>query len=199
VLCTKANYFCTVHDIEPYYNWLHLYNAAEDEQSPFYGREYSEFTFTHGVYNYLIHPQWDAFGSNTLYLKILYADYIDGYAILELIGEWNDALYNDIMMLKREVIEMLGEQGIQKFILIGENVLNFHASDDSYYEEWFQETEDGWIAFVNFRDHVLDEFRRARIDYYINFGGDLDTFQWRRLSPRQLQEAVEAVISRRIA
>lgn len=188
-----------MHDIEPYYNWLHLYNAAEDEQSPFYGREYSEFTFTHAVYNYLIHPQWDSFGSNTLYLKILYADYIDGFAILELIGEWNDALYNDIMMLKREVIEMLGDQGIQKFILIGENVLNFHASDDSYYEEWFQEADGGWIAFVNFRDHVLEEFRRARIDYYVNFGGDLDEFEWRKRSPRQLHEAVEAVIGRRIA
>jgi hypothetical protein len=188
-----------VHDIEPYYNWLHLYNAAEDEQSPFYGREYSEFTFTHAVYNYLIHPQWDFFGSNTLYLKILYTDYIDGYAILELMGEWNDALYNDIMMLKREVLEILNEQGIQKFILLGENVLNFHASDDSYYEEWFQETEDGWIAFVNFREHVLEEFRKARIDYFINFGGDLDELQWRKLSPRQMQEAVEAVISRRIA
>jgi hypothetical protein len=188
-----------VHDIEPYYNWLHLYNAAEDEQSPFYGREYSEFTFTHAVYNYLIHPQWDFFGSNTLYVKILYTDYIDGYAILELMGEWNDALYNDIMMLKREVLEILNEQGIQKFILLGENVLNFHASDDSYYEEWFQETEDGWIAFVNFREHVLEEFRKARIDYFINFGGDLDELQWRKLSPRQMQEAVEAVISRRIA
>jgi hypothetical protein len=178
---------------------LHLYNAAEDEQSPFYGREYSEFTFTHAVYNYLIHPQWDFFGSNTLYVKILYTDYIDGYAILELMGEWNDALYNDIMMLKREVLEILNEQGIQKFILLGENVLNFHASDDSYYEEWFQETEDGWIAFVNFREHVLEEFRKARIDYFINFGGDLDELQWRKLSPRQMQEAVEAVISRRIA
>jgi hypothetical protein len=188
-----------VHDIEPYYNWLHLYNAAEDEQSPFYGREYSEFTFTHAVYNYLIHPQWDFFGSNTLYVKILYTDYIDGYAILELMGEWNDALYNDIMILKREVLEILNEQGIQKFILLGENVLNFHASDDSYYEEWFQETEDGWIAFVNFREHVLEEFRKARIDYFINFGGDLDELQWRKLSPRQMQEAVEAVISRRIA
>ncbi len=188
-----------MHDIEPYYNWLHLYNAAEDEQSPFYGREYSEFTFTHAVYNYLIHPQWDFFGSNTLYVKILYTDYIDGYAILELMGEWNDALYNDIMMLKREVLEILNEQGIQKFILLGENVLNFHASDDSYYEEWFQETEDGWIAFVNFREHVLEEFRKARIDYFINFGGDLDELQWRKLSPRQMQEAVEAVISRRIA
>lgn len=188
-----------MHDIEPYYNWLHLYNAAEDEQSPFYGREYSEFTFTHAVYNYLIHPQWDFFGSNTLYVKILYTDYIDGYAILELMGEWNDALYNDIMILKREVLEILNEQGIQKFILLGENVLNFHASDDSYYEEWFQETEDGWIAFVNFREHVLEEFRKARIDYFINFGGDLDELQWRKLSPRQMQEAVEAVISRRIA
>lgn len=188
-----------MHDIEPYYNWLHLYNAAEDEQSPFYGREYSEFTFTHAIYNYLIHPQWDFFGSNTLYVKILYTDYIDGYAILELMGEWNDALYNDIMMLKREVLEILNEQGIQKFILLGENVLNFHASDDSYYEEWFQETEDGWIAFVNFREHVLEEFRKARIDYFINFGGDLDELQWRKLSPRQMQEAVEAVISRRIA
>jgi hypothetical protein len=178
---------------------LHLYNAAEDEQSPFYGREYSEFTFTHAIYNYLIHPQWDFFGSNTLYVKILYTDYIDGYAILELMGEWNDALYNDIMMLKREVLEILNEQGIQKFILLGENVLNFHASDDSYYEEWFQETEDGWIAFVNFREHVLEEFRKARIDYFINFGGDLDELQWRKLSPRQMQEAVEAVISRRIA
>ena len=188
-----------MHDIEPYYNWLHLYNAAEDEQSPFYGREYSEFTFTHAIYNYLIHPQWDFFGSNTLYVKILYTDYIDGYAILELMGEWNDALYNDIMMLKREVLEILNEQGIQKFILLGENVLNFHASDDSYYEEWFQETEDGWIAFVNFREHVLEEFRKARIDYFINFGGDLDELQWRKLSPRQMQEAVEVVISRRIA
>jgi hypothetical protein len=82
---------------------------------------------------------------------------------------------------------------------LGENVLNFHASDDSYYEEWFQETEDGWIAFVNFREHVLEEFRKARIDYFINFGGDLDELQWRKLSPRQMQEAVEAVISRRIA
>ena len=41
--------------------------------------------------------------------------------------------------------------------MIGENVLNFHASDDCYYEEWFQEVEDGWIAAVNFRDHVLKE------------------------------------------
>jgi hypothetical protein len=187
-----------VHDIEPYYNWIHIYSAAEDELSPFYGREYSEFMFTHAVYNYLIHPQWDFFGSNTLYIKILYADYQDGFAIIELLGEWNDALYNDIMILKREVIELLQEEGIDKFILLGENVMNFHASDDSYYEEWFQESEEGWIAFVNFREHVLDEFRRARIDYFVNFGGELDELNWRKWSPRQLQERISGVLAKRL-
>lgn len=154
--------------------------------------------FTHAVYNYLIHPQWDHFGSNTLYIKILYADYSDGYAIIEMIGEWNDALYNDIMMLKREVLEAMEDEGITKFIMIGENVLNFHTSDDSYYEEWFQETEDGWIVFMNFREHVLEELRRAHIDYYVNFGGELDEVSWRKLAPRQLFEKIALVMSRRL-
>lgn len=187
-----------MHDIEPYYNWLHMYKACEDSKSPFYEREYSEFMFEHSVYNYLIHPQWDDFGSQTLYLKILYADYNERYAIIEMIGEWNDALYNDIMMLKREVLEPMMDEGINKFIMIGENVLNFHASDDSYYEEWFQEVEDGWIAMVNFREHVLDEFRQAHIDYYLNFGGELDNIAWRKLFPRQFAERVEDIMRRRL-
>lgn len=187
-----------MHDIEPYYNWLHIYNASEDSHSPFFEREHSEFMFENAVYNYLIHPQWDTFGSQTLYIKIIYVDYTDGFAAVEMIGEWNDALYNDIMQLKREVLELMMDEGINKFIMIGENVLNFHASDDSYYEEWFQEVEDGWIALVNFRDHVLDEFRRAHIDYYVNFGGDLDNIAWRKLSPRQLLDRVEGIMQHRL-
>ena len=31
-----------MHTIEPYWNWRNLYAAELDEQSPFYGREYSE-------------------------------------------------------------------------------------------------------------------------------------------------------------
>jgi hypothetical protein len=31
-------------------------------------------------------------GSETLYLKILYADYEAGYVVIEFIGEWNDAI-----------------------------------------------------------------------------------------------------------
>ena len=106
-------------------------------------RKYSEFEFTNTIYNFYIHPQWDHFGSPTLYLKILFADYKHHFVIIELIGEWNDAINNDIMFLKREVIDPFISNGIYKFILIGENVLNFHASDDCYYEEWYEDVRDG--------------------------------------------------------
>src|SRR6187401_2299476 len=172
-----------MQDIEPFYQWREWYVASEDERSPFYGAVYSEFEFSNTVYNYYIHPQWDDFGSNTLYIKILYADYDKQFAILEFIGEWNDTLYNDIMFLKREVIENMESEGIKKFILIGENVLNFHGSDDSYYEEWFDDLEDGWIAAINFRDHVMMEMQRFNVDCYFVTGGELDNFHWRMTNP----------------
>ena len=32
---------------------------------------------------------------------------------------------------------------------------------------WFEDNGDeGWIAAINFRDHVLKEFKKAHIDYY---------------------------------
>ena len=108
-----------MHEIEPYYKWRDDYIASEDEYSPFYATEYSEFEFDKQIYNYLLHPQWDSFGSSTLYLKVLFADYERGYAIIELIGEWNDAINNDIMLMKRELLELMIDQGINKFILIG--------------------------------------------------------------------------------
>jgi hypothetical protein len=188
-----------MHDIEPYYSWNHLYRAEEDERTPFYERTYSEFYFTHAVYNYVIHPQWDAFGSPTLYLKLLFADYQKGFCILEFMGEWNDAIHNDIMTLKRELIEVLIAEGIDKFILIGEHVLNFHGSDDAYYEEWFQDVEEGWIACINFLPHVLTEFKTERLDYYLIFGGELDDLDWRTFSPDKLFSHIATIISHRIA
>lgn len=187
-----------MHEIEPFYRWRDDYIAAEDERSPFYGTEYNEFEFDKQIYNFLLHPQWDSFGSNTLYIKVLFVDYDHQYAIIEMIGEWNDTINNDIMLLKREVIELLIANGINKFILIGENILNFHSSDDSYYEEWFQEIEDGWIAGVNFRHHVIEEFKNANIDYYINFGGLLDELNWRNHKPIQVFRAVEEQLTKRL-
>lgn len=176
-----------------------MYQACEDELSPFFEREYSEFMYEKTIYNYYIHPQWDDFGSHTLYIKILFVDYEDGFAIIEMIGEWNDALYNDIMLFKRDIIEFMMDEGINKFILIGENILNFHASDDSYYEEWFQDVEDGWIVLMNFREHVLEEFRKTGIDYFLNFGGQLDDIVWRKLSPLQLFEEISRLLAKRLS
>jgi len=187
-----------MHDIEPFYRWRDEYIASEDEASPFYDRQYSEFEYDKTIYNYYIHPQWDSFGSPTLYLKVLFVDYTLGYSIIELIGEWNDCITNDIMFLKREVIEPMIQEGVNKFVLIGENILNFHSSDDCYYEEWFQDVEDGWIAAINFRSHVIDEFRRSNIDYYLNFGGELDEMNWRNLKPNQVFKMVENILGHRL-
>lgn len=189
-----------MHTLEPYFNWRHIYTAEEDPRSPFYEREYSEFEFTHAIYDHVIHPQWDDMGSTTLFIKILYADYIEGIAIIEMMGEWNDCLHNDIMIFKRDIIEVLQYEGINKFILIGENVLNFHSSDDCYYEEWFEEVndEDGWIALLNFRDHVLEDFKSASIDYYFIWGGQLEEIAWRTMQPDKLYHKISSQVQRRL-
>ncbi len=190
-----------MHTLEPYYNWRGYYVASEDPMSPFFEREYSEFEFTHKIYDHYIHPQWDNFGSQTLFLKVIFTNYEDGIAIIELMGEWNDLLYNDIMFLKREVMEVLMNRGVSKFILIGENVLNFHSSDDSYYEEWFEDVNDadGWIALMNFRSHVLDDMKDANIDSYFVLGGQLNDIRWRTMNPDQLYESVMRHVTRRLA
>jgi hypothetical protein len=185
-----------MHDIEPFYLWRDDYTAADDDRSPFYGRQYSEFHFTNKIYNYFIHPQWDSFGSHTLYLKIIFADYEEGYAIIELIGEWNDCLYDDIMFLKRDMIDQMIESGIYKFILICENVLNFHAGDDDYYEEWYEDVrdEEGWIVFVNALQHVEEEMRDGRLQFYCNFGPPFNQVNWRPYKPKYLFEIIDAMV-----
>ena len=179
-----------MQDIEPFYNWRHLYTAEEDERSPFYGRSYSEFEFSQTVYNYYIHPQWDEFGSRTLYMKLLFADYELGYVIIELLGEWNDAIENDIMTLRRDITDILFEQGIHKFILIAENVLNFHSSNDDYYAEWNEQLQDegGWVAIINLPEQSQYDFRRARLMNYVSL---LELPQWRTLKPELVFQEID--------
>lgn len=180
-----------MHNIEPYYHWLDLYNSETDELSPFYGIEHSEFEFNNHIYNYLIHPQWDAFSSETLYLKVLYADYQQQFCIIEFIGEWNDCIANDIMLLKTEVIDLMIHNGIHKFILIGENILNFHPMAEDYYEEWHNDVPYGWIAGIGFLEHVQHDFIQARLGQYIAFSDELQQVNWRKLMPNVLFDWVE--------
>lgn len=189
-----------MHHIEPYYRWRTLYTTEEDADSPFFEKEYSEFEFSDAIYDHYIHPQWDEFGSSTLFLKILFADYDDGFVIIEFIGEWNDLLHNDIMVLKRNIVEPLMDCGISKFILLGENILNAHIEDDDYYEEWFDECDDmgGWICLLNFREHVLEEFENQNIDSYFVLGGEINLLNWRTYSPENLFEKVDGLVQRRL-
>ncbi len=188
-----------MHQIEPYYNWDKYYVSTEDTNGPFYNKEYIITEYTNNIYGYYIHPLWDFFGSETLYLKVIYADYTQNTVIIELLGEWNDTLHNDIMHFKRNIADHFRKKGIQNYILIGENVLNFHGSDDCYYEEWFEDVEDGWIVGLNFREHVVQEMEKYNIDSYINFGGRFDSFSWRNKKPQKLTEEVESLVMRRLS
>ncbi len=187
-----------MHNIEPHYRWLSIYDPAFDPLSPFNGKEYNYDLYSETIYGYYIDPAWDFMGSETLYMKILFADYDLGFVIMEFIGEWNDAIENDVMQLKRNIIDHMVQLGISKFILIGENVFNFHGSDDCYYEEWFDDVEEGWIAAINFREYIYNEWKNYGIDCFVNFGGNLDLENWRTLNPYQLFEKVSSDIARRI-
>ena len=186
-----------MQNIEPYYNWRHLYTAEEDERSPFYGREYSEFEYSQTLYNYYIHPQWDEFGSKTLYLKLLYVDYDLHFAVIELLGEWNDAIENDIMTLRRNITDELQSQGVIHFIIIAENVYNFHSSDDSYYEDWREQLldENGWVALLNMPEQSKYDFKKARLTHYIEM---FDLLQWRTLKPELIFNLIDKEMVNRL-
>ena len=188
-----------MQEIEPSFQWENEYNAAHDKKSPFYGRSYSQTEYEHDIYGYYIHPNWDEIDSETLYCKILFTDYEAKFTIIELFGEWNDTLHNDIMHLKRNVIDHLLAEGIKYFTLVGENVFNFHGSiEDDYYAEWFEEVEDGWITGINFAEFVEREWEKYHIDYYINFGGNLYLPQWRTLKPELIFLSINHIISHRL-
>lgn len=187
-----------MHDIEPYDGWRELYRAEFDSRSPFYGREYSEFICHNDIYGYYLHPQWDEFGSDTLYLKLLFADYQRGYCVIELIGEWNDAVHNDILFLKRDFADYLIDQGIRKFILIGEHVLNAFPDEEDYYAEWKEDCVEGWIAAVNFHRHVQDDFLQYGLGRYLQLNDDLTDLNWRGKPPEVLFEAISRLQSPKI-
>ncbi|MDG1720274.1 MAG: hypothetical protein P8I31_03370, partial [Bacteroidia bacterium] len=106
------------------------------------------------------------------------------------IGEWNDAINNDIMLFKTELIDQLIDCGIQNFVVIMENVLNFHADGDDYYQEWIEEIH-GEIFLINALPHVLDELDRYHLYNQLSFGSRLNDIDWRKLKPDQIIELLE--------
>jgi hypothetical protein len=187
-----------MQDIEPYYKWRSIYAPEDDAESPFYQKVYNDFQCTNSIYNYLIHPRWDNIGSSTLYVKVLFVDYDEGTCIIEMIGEWNDTLHNDIMYLKRNLIEIFQDKSIHKFVLILDNVLNFHGSDDCYYEEWHEELmdENGWVALLNTMEHINDEMSDTGLQYYMHYGPEYNAINWRIMKPNAVIHEVEKIVHR---
>lgn len=176
--------------LEPFEGWLDIYNSEDDELSPFFGQTYNFKEPDNLVYNQILSPYWDMMGSTTLYCKILYVDYKESYCIIELVGEWNDAVENDIMYLKREVIDVLLTQHVNKYVLITENVLNFHGSDDSYYQEWLDdiESESGFIVVLNALEHVKREMGIEGLSRFLFF---FDYDKWRTHQPQHFFNYLE--------
>ena len=186
-----------MHTIEPFAYWQSYYQAHLDERSPYFEQE-NNSNYSTTIYNYYISPLWDDIGSETLFGKILFVDYENASMVLELMGEWNDALHNDIMFLKRNIIDHFLGEGIQKFILIGENVLNFHSDEGDYYEEWLEEVEDGWIVAIGFHEHVYAEWNKGPISYCFHYGESLELTKWRTLPPALFCKHITHTIQHRL-
>ena len=72
-------------------------------------------------------------------------------------------------------------------------MLNFHGESEDYYDEWYNDIidEGGWIAFVNFNAHVLEEIMSENIHYYMHSNQELQSLNWRKYSPDKLLVLVE--------
>ena len=94
------------------------------------------------------------------------------------------------LFLGPESIDILYAKGITKFIIIAENVLNFHSSDDSYYEEWREQLLDdgGWVVIIDMPQQSQYDFKKARLTNYVSL---MDFPQWRTLKPDVIFQQVD--------
>lgn len=76
-------------------------------------------------------------------------------------------------------------------------MLNFHGSDDCYYEAIYEDISEemGWMAFVNTLPHVEEEMVNTHIQYYAYLGANLSDVNWRRYKPKQILQLIEQYLN----
>ena len=81
-------------------------------------------------------------------------------------------------------------------MLIGENILEFFADGNEYYEEWYDDVKDsgGWIMALNFREHILDEMQQANIHHYIHVSEQYADISWRKYKPNHLIDYLDDLL-----
>ncbi|MEM6260878.1 MAG: hypothetical protein AAGI38_00110 [Bacteroidota bacterium] len=179
-----------LHDIEPFFGWLNLYSHEIDPNSPFYQVEHNQFYYDRSMNRIPVHPLWDFIGSESLLVKILYANYDQHYAIVELFGEWNDLFENDYKLLAENCLTYFIDAGINRFIFICENVFHGYFESDDYYEALQDELEDGWICMIRPRHGLWEEMEAYNLTSYFFHSPLIDDLNWRKLKPHQLFGAV---------
>ena len=102
------------------------------------------------------------------------------------------------MELKREVLDKLMAEGIVKFILIAENVFNFHSGDKDYYEELYDELsdEDGWAVLINFNPAAQHDFLLRKLNRYIEL---MEISAWRTYKPEHFFQFIDQKLSQRLS
>ncbi|MBX3101122.1 MAG: hypothetical protein KF690_01280 [Bacteroidetes bacterium] len=186
--------------LEPFDGWLFIYSHDQDERSPFHEVEHNLFAYDRRIYTFDAHPLWDNIESESLLVKILYAQYDEGYAILELLGEWNDLHENDFRLLWDNCLHPLVTEGIYRFILICENVFNIYPDADDYYQNAQEELAEGegWLCLLRARPQVLEELEAYGIGQYFFYSPLLESLRWRKLKPWQVYAQVRDQLEGRL-
>lgn len=201
-----------ISDIEPYYGWLGYYDPELDGRSPFAG-EGQEGAEERYLYTFAANPRWESIGSESLLAKLLYVNYAappeGGFAIVELLGEWNDLFENDWRLLCDNCLDWLLAQGVNRFILICENVFHIYLEGDDYYADFAERLADagegsgnntsgneGWVCLLRARPEVQAELTRTGIGAYFYWNSQFDGLRWRKLKPWELYALVAQSLTR---
>jgi hypothetical protein len=101
------------------------------------------------------------------------------------------------MELKREVLEKLMDEGIYKFVLITENVLNYHSDVKDYYEELYENVTDesGWVVCLNMPEQTQYDFKKAHLNRYIEL---MELENWRTYKPFHLFKKIDGELMARL-
>jgi hypothetical protein len=89
------------------------------------------------------------------------------------------------------------QDGIYKFILIGEHVYNFHNGDRDYYEELYDELADeiGWAVMVNLHPAAQYDFLQKKLNRYIEL---MEIAPWRTYKPEDFFQLIDQKINQRL-
>jgi len=77
-------------------------------------------------------------------------------------------------------------------------VLNFHSGDKDYYQEWYEEVseENGWIVALNMSEATQYDFKRRKLNYYIEL---MEIIEWRTYRPYHLFKKIDDELMKRLA